>query len=259
MSLTGAKQEELRGVLATMLMVEPGAIGPETSLAVLNTSLGAAKLRLGLKRLGLALPVSAKPATFSGLVAALSGDAVTSFPTAGARTGGSSASGSSAVATSPVSGGSGALQIGLDVEEIKVLPAAKDYWEHEFYRGSFAASEIAYAVIEADPRVHFAGFWCAKEALLKCDAAYTEVEFSRIAVAHDLDGKPYLTLAGENGLVDRLPHAVSIAHTGEVATAVVVTGIAQPEVVVETIAPILAAEVLPEKRKSRGLAKLFGI
>lgn len=254
MSLTGAKQEELRGVLATMLMVEPGAIGPETSLAALNTSLGAARLRLGLKRLGLALPASARPATFGGLVAVLSGEAA----------------GSAVVAAGPVvsaastAGGSGAgpLQVGLDVEDIQALPAAKDYWEHEFYRGSFAASEIAYAVLEAEPRVHFAGFWCAKEALRKCDAAYAEVEFARVAVAHDPGGKPYLTLGAENGLpgrFDRLPHAVSIAHTAEVATAVVVTGSAAPEAVVEAIAPALVAEVVPEKRKSRGLAKLFGI
>lgn len=249
MSLTGAKQEELRGVLATMLMVEPGAIGPETSLAVLNTSLGAARLRLGLKRLGLALPASAKPATFAGLVAALSGEAAIPAVTG------------PVLAAVPAAGGSGAgpLQVGLDVEEIKALPVAKDYWEHEFYRGSFAASEIAYAVIETEPRVHFAGFWCAKEALRKCDAAYAEVDFVRIAIAHDLAGKPYLTLAGENGLTDRLPHAVSIAHTDEVATAVVVTGAAAPEAVVEAVVPALVAEVVPEKRKSRGLAKLFGI
>jgi phosphopantetheine--protein transferase-like protein len=246
MSLTGAKQEELRGVLATMLMVEPGAIGPETSLAVLNTSLGAARLRLGLKRLGLGLPASAKPATFAGLVAALSGDTVVSAA-------------AGPVLVAPAAGGSGALQVGLDVEEIKALPVAKDYWEHEFYRGSFAASEIAYAVVEAEPRVHFAGFWCAKEALRKCDAAYGAVEFSMIAIAHDGAGKPYLTVAGENGFWDRLPHAVSIAHTTDVATAVVVMGSAAAEAVVDVVAPVLAAEVAPEKRRSRGLAKLFGI
>jgi len=244
MSLTGAKEQELKSVLATMLATEPSAIGPESSLAAFNTSLGAAKLRLGLKRLGLALPAAARPSTYGGLVAALSGGVASLSPAAGPAASGAV---------------SGDLKVGLDVEEIKALPMAKDYWEHEFYRGSFAASEIAYAVIEADPRVHFAGFWCAKEALWKCDAALANVEFSRIAVAHDVDGKPYLTIAGANGLWDRLPHVVSIAHTADVATAVVVTGSAAPEVVVEAVAPVLAAEVAPEKRKSRGLAKLFGI
>jgi phosphopantetheine--protein transferase-like protein len=248
MSLTGTKEQELKGVLATMLMTEPGAIRPETSLVVLNTSLGAARLRLGLKRLGLVLPASVRPATYGGLVAVLAGG------TAAAAAAGPLAS---AAAVSVSAGGE--LKVGLDVEEIKALPVAKDYWEHGFYRGSFAASEIAYAVLDGEPRVHFAGFWCAKEALLKCDAAYVDVEFSRIAVAHDAAGKPYLTLAAENGFWDRLPHAVSIAHTAEVATAVVVTGSAAPEVVVEAIAPALVAEVAPEKRKSRGLAKLFGI
>jgi phosphopantetheine--protein transferase-like protein len=151
------------------------------------------------------------------------------------------------------------LQVGLDVEDIGSLPVASDYWEHEFYRGSFAKSEIAYAVLQPEPRVHFAGFWCAKEALRKCDSSFAGVSPELTAVAHDLDGRPYLTIASEIG-PERLPHAVSISHAAEVATAVVVSGFASPEVVVEAIAPQLEAAIaaVPEK-KSRGLAKLFGI
>jgi hypothetical protein len=52
---------------------------------------------------------------------------------------------------------------------------------------------------------------------------------------------------------------VSISHTTEVATAVVVTGAAAPAAVVEAIEPLIAAAIPPEARKSRGLAKLFGI
>jgi phosphopantetheine--protein transferase-like protein len=238
--------EEIRSLIGTMLMVSPGEIGDGTSLAALHTSLGSAKVRLGLKRLGFVLPVGAKPATFGGLVAILSGE---SQPVA-----------ASPVVTSPAAptSGSGTLQVGLDVEDIGSLPVAADYWEHEFYRGSFAKSEIAYAVLQAEPRTHFAGFWCAKEALRKCDAAFADVSPALTAVAHDANGRPYLTLEASGG-AERLPHVVSISHTTQVATAVVVNGFAAPAAVVETIAPMIETAIQPEAKKSRGLAKLFGI
>jgi phosphopantetheine--protein transferase-like protein len=239
--------EQIRNMIATMLRVPPAEVAERTSLASLNTSLGSAKVRLGLKRLGLALATGAKPATFGGLVAALSGDTTTVAAEAGVKP--------RAVASAV---GDGSLQVGVDVEDIRSLPIAADYWEHEFYRDSFAKSEIAYAVIQAEPRTHFAGFWCAKEALRKCDASFAEVSPALTAVAHEANGRPYLTLEGGSG-PERLPHAVSVSHTADVATAVVVKGFAAPEVVVETVQPIIVAEIAPERRKSRGLAKLFGI
>ncbi len=239
-----SQSEELRTLIATMLMVSPVEITDGYSLAALNTSLGSAKLRLGLKRLGLALPGGTKPATFGGLLAALSGAPAAELPLIPV----------SAAVSAPVSG----LQVGLDVEEIAALPIAIDYWEHDFYRGSFSKSEIAYAVLQGDPRISFAGFWCAKEALRKCDPAFASVDPSQTAVAHEANGRPYLTIVTE-GHPERLPHALSISHTTDVATAVVVFGTAAPEVVVEAVATELAVAIEPVKRRSRGLAKLFGI
>jgi phosphopantetheine--protein transferase-like protein len=238
--------EQLKPMIATMLMLSPAEVSDGTSLASLNTSLGAAKLRLGLKRLGLALPPGAKPATFGGLLAALSGEPAQETA---AKT---------AIPIAAATGSPGSLKVGLDVEDIGSLPFAVDYWEHEFYRGSFARSEIAYAVLQAEPRTHFAGFWCAKEALRKCDSAFAGVSPDKTAVAHDVSGQPYLTLDAGTG-PERLPHAMSISHTEAVATAVVVAGVAAPAVVVETIAPMIVEATKPEAKKSRGLAKLFGI
>jgi phosphopantetheine--protein transferase-like protein len=233
---------QLKAMLAPMLAVAPDEIHDGTSLASLNTSLGSAKVRLGLKRLGLALPAgSANAATFGGLVAAVSGGETAAIQ-------------KSPVALQPTAGNFSGLQVGLDVEDIGALPVVGDYWEDAFYRDSFAKSEIAYAVLQAEPRTHFAGFWCAKEALRKCDAAFASVALNQIAVAHELDGRPYLMMQFE-----RLGHAVSISHTAEVATAVVVSGSAAPEVVVEAIAPLMAEAIVPEARKSRGLARLFKI
>jgi phosphopantetheine--protein transferase-like protein len=250
MSRAGEMRDEIRGMIATMLMVAPAEMQDGSSLAALNTSLGSARLRLGLKRLGLALPAGAAPATFGGLLAALEGNGVAVATEKVAIV--------ALPAVTPVVRGAAGLQVGLDVEEIGALPAASDYWEHEFYRGSFARAEIAYAVQQPEPRVHLAGFWCAKEALRKCDPLFAKVEFCRIAVAHDASGQPYLTLDSSSG-TERLLHAVSISHTADVAAAVVVLGGAASAEVVEMIAPVLAEEIAPAKRKSRGLAKLFGI
>jgi len=239
--------EQLKPMIATMLMLSPAEVSDATSLASLNTSLGAAKLRLGLKRLGLALPAGAKPATFGGLLAALSGEAA---PETAAK--------SAIPVPAATTGTPGSLKVGLDVEDIRSLPFAVDYWEHEFYRGTFAKLEIAYAVVQAEPRTHFAGFWCAKEALRKCDSAFAGVSPDKTAVAHDANGQPYLTCDSGVG-PERLAHAMSISHTADVATAVVVTGVAAPAVVVETIAPMIVEATKPEAKKSRGLAKLFGI
>jgi phosphopantetheine--protein transferase-like protein len=247
--------EQLRNLIATMLRISPAEVGDGTSLAPLNTSLGVAKVRLGLKRLGLALPAGLQPATFGGLVAALSGDAA---PALGEKIQAIPRPASVAAGN----GGLAGLQVGLDVEDIRSLPVASDYWEHEFYQGTFARSEIAYAVLHLDPRTHLAGFWCAKEALRKCDPSFAEIAAQQTAVAHDANGRPYLVLETGAG-VERLPHAVSISHTTEVATAVVVLSqaalvpVAAPVPVPSRIEAAVAGEA--EAKKSRGLAKLFGI
>jgi phosphopantetheine--protein transferase-like protein len=251
MSISSEMREQLRDLIATMLRIPAAEVSEGTSLAALSTSLGSARIRLGLKRLGLALPAGAAPATFGGLLAALSGEAV---PPAVERT---DSSLSRPMSSAAGNGGFAGLQVGLDVEDIRSMPVASDYWEHEFYRGSFAKSEIAYAVLQLEPRTHFAGFWCAKEALRKCDPSFAGVAPERTAVAHDADGRPYLTVETDAG-AERLAHAVSISHTTEVATAVVVLSAAPaPVAVAAPLAPPM--EAAAETRKPRGLAKLFGV
>jgi len=249
-------------MIATMLMVPAADVRSETSLAALNTSLGSARIRLGLKRLGLNAPAT-PAATFGGLVAAVTGEAApaASAPAAArVRTAHASADGNA---------GLGGLQVGLDVEDIRSLPVAADYWEHEFYSGTFARSEIAYSVLQTDPRTHFAGFWCAKEALRKCDASFAATTLNQLAVAHDVDGRPYLTQATADG-PERLPHAVSISHTAEVATAVVVAQTA-PNAVVAPVPERAAVASTPpatasasnapvsESKKHSGLARFLGV
>ena len=247
-----SQTEQLRNLIATMLLVQPGDVSDGTSLASLNTSLGSAKVRLGLKRLGLALPTGVAPATFGGLVAVLSGgSAAPALPKPVAARPAVSAQGNGILT---------GLQVGLDVESIPSLPVAVDYWEHEFYSDTFSKAEIAYCVQQAEPRPHFAGFWCAKEALRKCDSSFAGIPPAQTTVAHEADGRPYLALATAIG-PERLPHALSISHTVDVATAVVVLSASAPPFNVVPLPTSIepAAAPLAEAKKPRGLARLFGI
>jgi len=210
-----SQSDQLREIVTTLLMLAPGELKPETSLQSLDSSLGSARLALALKRAGLRLPNlpnGAVPPTFRDLELAFNGN--TGVPALSETV--------SVPAATPANNSSGGLQVGLDVQDIGALPSADDYWDHEFYKENFDKSEIAYAVVKPEPRTHLAGFWCAKEALRKCDPAFAGTGFATTAVAHDVGGRPYLMSITPAGRV-RLPHALSISHSGQIASAVVVT------------------------------------
>jgi len=210
-------ESQLRALVAGILVLESDEVQPETSLSSLDNSLGEAKLRLGLKRLGLNLPAGSRPTTFGQLSDLLSGTVTPSFR----------ASIKEPDVPLTFAAPFADLQVGLDVQEISQLPASGDYWEDAFYRDIFDKTEIAYAVVQSEPRIHFAGFWCAKEALRKCDAAFVRIDAAKTIVAHDDNGRPYFLWnnAGEN---TRLQHALSISHTGLIAMAVVAMTLGSP-------------------------------
>src|SRR5438105_2076609 len=61
------EENQLKELLAPMLMIPAGKIGRESSLASLDNSLGEAKLRLALRRFGAGLPDGLRPSTFGAL------------------------------------------------------------------------------------------------------------------------------------------------------------------------------------------------
>jgi len=214
-----SQRDQLTDIVSTLLMLPPGELTADTSLSRLDTSLGSVRLVLALKRLGLKLPNDRVPPTFRDLELTLD-----------ANGGGSALS--AAVETTPVpaarvNGFQGGLQVGLDIQEVGALPIPADYWEDDFYRENFAKSEIASAVVRAEPRTHLAGYWCAKEALRKCDPSFIGTRPDATAVAHDDGGRPYLVSVTPAGRT-RLPHSLSISHSGQVASAVVVVGPPSP-------------------------------
>jgi holo-[acyl-carrier protein] synthase len=109
-------------------------------------------------------------------------------------------------------GGAGmAPGIGIDMEEIAVLPRAADLRKEAFYLQNFTAAEMAYCILQADPYASLAGIWAAKEAIAKADASFRPRPFNTIEIGHSAEGRPEFPGFG-----------LSISHSGGMAVAVVV-------------------------------------
>jgi len=112
--------------------------------------------------------------------------------------------------------------VGVDIELISKFPIVDDYWVDQFYLDNFSSAEIAYCVKQVRPTEHFAGKWCAKEALVKAFPALVGVVFSEIEVLpkENLQLNAYHKREGRDSL---LPAELSISHSGDYAIAVVST------------------------------------
>jgi phosphopantetheine--protein transferase-like protein len=140
------------------------------------------------------------------------------------------------------------LSCGIDIEMVADLPIVQDYWEDPFYNTTFTAPEIAYCLMQANPSMHFAARWCAKEALKKCDALYNQIDLKYIEVALTTTGAPFLQCTA-NGIAERLPVAVSLSHTPQIAVATVVKS--SPPTVPNGIAPLAAQPSMPKATSQR--------
>jgi phosphopantetheine--protein transferase-like protein len=203
----------LKEIVAGVARVDHQQITAATSLAdILHGSLGRARLDAEVRaRLGISSPAVYQVATYGDLQSALGlGDPA-------APNHGEPRDLPSPVVT-PLNGiaaPNNGIAVGVDVELIASLPVVADYWEDEFYRRMFTSQEIAYALLQPQPRASLAAAWCAKEALRKARAGLANVEWARIEVVHDPAGKPSLQLDGA-----AVPGSLSLSHTEEIAVAV---------------------------------------
>jgi phosphopantetheinyl transferase (holo-ACP synthase) len=101
--------------------------------------------------------------------------------------------------------------IGIDMEDIMSLPQTDDFREHSFYIANFAASEIAYCILQTNPYASFTGLFAAKEALVKANNLLQGRQFNQLVFTHSQEGKPVYP-----------GYAVSVSHTNTTAIAVVV-------------------------------------
>ncbi|MGG6293759.1 4'-phosphopantetheinyl transferase superfamily protein [Leptolyngbya sp. AN02str] len=111
----------------------------------------------------------------------------------------------------------GSIFIGVDIEEIEHLPETSNYRDHDFYRSVFHDSEISYALLKPEPRIHLCGIFCAKEALKKSAVELIELRMDEIQV-HHRQGRPSITTVHDS-INSRFTFQVSISHSSCYAVA----------------------------------------
>ncbi len=109
------------------------------------------------------------------------------------------------------------FSIGIDMEQISLLPVVTDYREDEFYSMNFAPSEIAYCVLQSSPFASLAGLFAAKEAIVKADNSYLNKSFNSIIIDHSANGEPI-----------HPKFQLSISHTTDIAVAIAITNSKTP-------------------------------
>jgi phosphopantetheine--protein transferase-like protein len=210
------KRDSLIQIVSELLEIDSGRINSDLPLTGKGMQGSMARARLDAairKRIGIRCPAVYTVRNFGELEMAIFSDSATPQLAAGGPPG--------RVNANQPDMGSIPMSCGIDIENVDALPAAKDYREDEFYKLSFTPTEIAYCLLQENPRMHFAARWCAKEALKKCDAAYLHNEMSAIELVTSDRQAPYLSLL-RDGASTRLAVAVSISHTSHTAVAVVV-------------------------------------
>lgn len=205
-------QETLRTVVAELLQVSPDQISAHSPLVGgrLGESMGRALLDAALRRrLGTQCAAVYTVKNYGELEAAITGK-TSDVPTVKRA--------SSPITTLPTT--DSAVGCGVDMQRISDLPTTDDYWEHEFYKTHFTKTEIGYCLLQSNPRIHFAGRWCAKEALKKCDPSFLAEDMGNIEVISDNSAPTlfHLNAAGRRSI----PYALSITHTADAAVAVVI-------------------------------------
>lgn len=101
--------------------------------------------------------------------------------------------------------------IGIDIELVRNMPTTNDYRGDSFYNMNFSPREISHCVLQANPRISFAGLFAVKEAIIKSDPGLVHRSLFELEIDHDSAGKPI-----KEGF------HLSISHVDEVAIAVAV-------------------------------------
>lgn len=235
--------EELRSVVSELMQVPADSITGATTLnGVLATSLGRARLDAALRsRFNFANQGVYTLKTF-GELCQLSGIAVAdgygSSPMAVRKT-----------VVPSIHGLQGdGVAIGVDLQSVNAMPEANDFWESEFYKQHFTKQEIAYALLQAEPRESFAGAWCAKEALRKADGRWMDVDWQQTELVHDANGRPMLR-SGEAAIRCSL----SLSHTNGFAMAAVVMA-EKPQI--QTQPAVVASTPLSERAEPESSHKV---
>lgn len=207
--------DQLRVCVGELMQSSPAELNASSPLSgLLSSSLGRARLDALLRaRVGIANPGVYTVKTF-GELCQLFGAEVTGVSATVVRP--------QATSVFKLDRHDSGISVGVDIQSVTALPEAADYWECDFYKQHFTRQEIAYALLQSDPRETFAAIWCAKEALKKADNRWEMTDWQEIEISHEANGRPVLSAGNE-----RILCSVSLSHTDGFAAAVVVLAMMQ--------------------------------
>jgi phosphopantetheine--protein transferase-like protein len=80
--------------------------------------------------------------------------------------------------------------VGIDIQNVNILPDFEDVWLSEFYTTNFSNSEITYCLKLDNPKESFAGIYSAKESIIKASGGDGFFEKSNIVIDHNEVGAP---------------------------------------------------------------------
>lgn len=108
--------------------------------------------------------------------------------------------------------------IGIDVLEIERV---KDFENNEnLLQKVFTQSEIEYIKKFKDPKERIAGFFCAKEAVLKALGCPKTLSMIDIEVLHNKNGSPYINFTDKLKSLNIKKIEISISHSKTIASAI---------------------------------------
>lgn len=112
--------------------------------------------------------------------------------------------------------------LGIDIIEVERIE--KSMQNQAFLNRTFSQQEIDYCNNYMNKCAHFAGFFCAKEAVMKALEDCKQISFKEIEILHYATGKPYAKLYGKALEVYKNKNCksieISISQTNAYATAV---------------------------------------
>jgi holo-[acyl-carrier protein] synthase len=88
---------------------------------------------------------------------------------------------------------------GVDIVEVARIKKSLEKYNPRFEEKIFTAEEILYCRAKAEPSIHFAARFAAKEAVMKClgTGMDQEISFKDIEVTKLKTGKPLIILSGK--------------------------------------------------------------
>ncbi len=112
--------------------------------------------------------------------------------------------------------------IGIDIIEVERIKRALK--QASFKTRVFTPGEIAYAEKYKNKEAHLAGFYTAKEAVMKALEDCKQISFLDIEILHKQNGAPFIELRGNAKEVfekmGKKNLEISISQTNKTATAV---------------------------------------